>query len=196
MQAPFPQQLRNTHRSGPLTKKYIREMEDGMSITSGSHDGGDDAARVWQMMEQIDTCMLASHDGDRIHARPMHARPRESERAVYFLTSTQGAKDEEILHDEHVCLSFADPSDGKYLTVQGMARVLEDRELIRALWNTAAQTWWSGPDDPQVRVIEVTPDSAEFWDRPHGFVHRVQMSIAAASPLPANMGEQGKVDLH
>jgi general stress protein 26 len=147
-------------------------------------------------MEQINTCMLISHDGESIRARPMHARPRESERAVYFLTSATGGKDEEIREDEHVCLTFAEPNDGKYLTVQGNARVLNDRELIRALWNTAAQAWWEGPDDPSVRVIEVTPDSAEYWDRPHGLVHRTQFAIAAASALPAQMGDQAKVDLH
>lgn len=160
------------------------------------HDEGNDIERVWRMMEQISTCMLVSHEGGRIHARPMHARPRESERAIYFLTSTNGRKDDELREDAQVCLSFADPREGKYLTVQGVARVLNDRELIRALWNTAAQAWWNGPDDRTVRAIEVTPDSAEFWDRPHGLVHRVQMTIAATSPLPADMGVQGKVDLH
>lgn len=166
-----------------------------MATANSSHQS-DDVARVWRLMDQIHMCMLISHDGQRIHARPMHARPRETERAVYFLTSVSGTKDNEIREDQHVCLAFSEPNEGKYLAVEGSARVLNDRELIHALWNTAAQAWWSGPNDPQVRVIEVTPESAEYWDRPHGLVHRTQLTIAASSRLPADMGAQGKVDLH
>lgn len=156
----------------------------------------DDIARVWRLIEKIDICMFTSRDGENLRARPMSAHPRESENAVYFLTDVRGHKDQELERDEHVCLSFAQPSDGKFLAVTGRARVLEDRALIRDLWDTDAEAYWKGPDDPGVRVIEVTPEDAQFWEGPHGVVATVQMVIAAATAAPPVLGDQRKVDLH
>jgi general stress protein 26 len=140
--------------------------------------------------------MLASLDGEKIRARPMAAYPREGEGVVFFLTDARGHKDEEIARDENVCLIFAEPKDGKYLTVTGRARVTDNRTLVHELWNTAAEAWWDGPDDPGIRVLEVNPEDAQFWEGPHGLVATVAMVIAAATSNPPVMGDQRKVDLH
>ena len=159
-------------------------------------DDPKDVQRVWTLMEQIGVCMLASRDGAKIRARPMGATPRHQANAIYFLTSAEGHKDQEIAADDQVCLSFAKPSSGKYLVVTGRARVLNDRALIRELWDTAAQAWWEGADDPRVRVIEVTPEDAQFWEGPHGLTATIGMVIAAATAAPPLLGDQRKVDLN
>lgn len=159
------------------------------------HDD-DDVNRVWKLMEKIGVCMLASKDGEKIRARPMSAHPRHAENAIYFLTDARGHKDEEVKSDEHVCLSFAKPDDGKFLVVTGRARVLNDRMLIKDLWDSSAEAYWSGADDPGVRVIEVTPEDAQFWEGPHGVVATFQMLAAAATAGPPVLGDQRKVDLH
>jgi general stress protein 26 len=156
----------------------------------------DDINRVWKLMEKIGICMLASKDGEKIRSRPMGAHPRQAENAIYFLTDARGHKDEEVMQDEHVCLSFAQPSDGKFLTVTGHARVLNDRALIKDLWDASAEAYWSGSDDPGVRAIEVTPEDAQFWEGPHGVVATFQMIAAAATAGAPVIGDQRKVDLH
>lgn len=155
-----------------------------------------DIDRVWKLIDKIGVCMFASKDGEKIRSRPMGAKPNQSANAIYFLTDERGHKDEQVAQDEHVCLSFAQPGDGKFLTISGQARVLNDRTLIADLWDTAAEAWWSGPDDPKVRAIEVTPEDAQFWEGPHGIVATFAMVVAAATSGPPLMGEQRKVDLH
>src|SRR5689334_8813515 len=71
-------------------------------------ESGPDAAHVWKLMQDLGTCMLASLEHGVIRARPMTPRPRESENAVYFLTSARGDKDEEIEADDSVSLMFMD----------------------------------------------------------------------------------------
>jgi general stress protein 26 len=155
-----------------------------------------DVDRVWKLIEKIDICMFATHDGETIRARPMSSIPRQAENAVYFLTDVKGHKDEEVENDQSVSLLYAKPGDGKFLAVTGRGRVMNDRALIKDLWNTGAEAWWSGPDDPSVRVIEVTPQDAELWEGPHGVVATVQMVIAAATSMPPVLGDQRKVDMH
>jgi general stress protein 26 len=161
--------------------------------------GADDeysVTRVWRLIDKIKVCMLATHDGRRIRARPMRAAAREGENAIYFLTDVKGRKDEQIDRDGEVTLIFAKPDSGKFMAISGVARVLDDRFLVRDLWSSAAEAFWEGPEDPGIRAIEVTPREAEFWEGPHGLVASVQMVIAAASAMPPVMGDQRKVDLH
>jgi general stress protein 26 len=163
--------------------------------SSGSTESYD-IDRVWKLIDKIKICMLATREGDAIRARPMSAIGRESARTIYFLTDVKGHKDEEIDQNRGVCLVFAKPESGKFLAVNGQARVLDDRALIGDLWSIAAEAWWQGPDDPSIRVIEVTPEQAEFWEGPHGLVATIQMVIAASTAQPPVLGDQRKVDLH
>ncbi len=167
-----------------------------MSLQNPRPSDPEDINRVWKLIDKIGVCMLASKDGEKIRARPMGAKARQSENAIYFLTDQRGHKDEEVARDDHVCLSFSEPGSGKFVAVTGKARVLNDRALIRDLWDTSAEAWWSGPDDPGVRVIEVTPEDAQFWEGPHGVFATFAMVVAAATAGPPVLGDQRKVDLH
>ena len=167
-------------------------METERSGSTESYD----IDRVWKLIDKIKICMLATREGEGIRARPMSAIGRESASAIYFLTDAKGHKDDEINQNGAVCLVFAKPESGKFLSVNGQARVLDDRALIGDLWNLAAEAWWEGPEDPSIRVIEVTPEQAEFWEGPHGLVATIQMVIAASTAAPPVMGDQRKVDLH
>ena len=155
-----------------------------------------DIDRVWKLIDKIKICMLATRAGETIRARPMSAIARTSANAIYFLTDAEGHKDDQIDQNGAVCLVFAKPDSGKFLSVNGRARVLDDRALIKNLWSVAAEAWWPGPEDPSIRVIEVTPEEAEFWEGPHGLVATIQMVIAASTAAPPVMGDQRKVDLH
>ncbi len=73
-------------------------------------------------------------------------------------------KDEEIARNPGINLSFANASDQKYVSVTGTAVVSNDRAKIKELFSTPAKAWWSSADDPDIRILKITPDDAEFWD--------------------------------
>jgi general stress protein 26 len=98
---------------------------------------GSDVDRVWELMERISICMLATHDGERIRSRPMAAFVRREEDAVYFLTDVQHHKDEEIRHNPNVGLAFADGR--KFVSVTAHATVSRDQAKIKELWGPAAK---------------------------------------------------------
>jgi general stress protein 26 len=75
------------------------------------------------------------------------------------------AKDEEIKAAPEVCLAFADTGSNTYLSMTGRAEMLRDTAKARELWSTEAQAWWpKGPTDPDIRLLRVVPNSAEYWD--------------------------------
>ena len=152
-------------------------------------------ARVWQLMDKIGFCMLASRDGEAIRSRPMAAYVCEEDEAVYFLTDAESAKDEEIEKDPHVNLSFADASAQTYVSVTGLASVSNDREKIRELWGTPAKAWWDSPEDPSLRILKVAPVDAQYWDSPGTVRSYARMAAAAVSSARPAMGDNEKVDM-
>ena len=153
----------------------------------------DKTDRAWELMKKIAICMLATHDGDQIRARPMGAYVRREDDAVYFLTDARRHKDDEIRQTPNVCLAFADASGQKYVSVTGHAEVSADRSKIKELWGTPAKAWWDSPDDPNIRVLKVTPNEAEYWDGPGTVVSYIKMAAAAISGTRPDMGENRKV---
>src|SRR3954467_8789480 len=45
-----------------------------------------DVDKAWDLMEEVQICMLVTHDGSNLRARPMGAYVRRHENAIYFLT--------------------------------------------------------------------------------------------------------------
>lgn len=155
----------------------------------------DDVARVWDLMEKISICMLTTWDGNNLHSRPMDARSRRAENAVYFLTDARHHKDDEIARYPKLALAFADTGDQKYASVSGTATVSNDRALIKELWEPTAKAWWDSPDNPNIRVLKVTPTEAQFWDGPGTVVSMVKMMVAAATGTRPDLGDNRKVSM-
>lgn len=154
-----------------------------------------DTDRAWEMMKKIGFAMLVTRDGDRLRARPMSACLDRDANAIFFLTDARRHKDEEIARDPHVNLSFADAGSQKYVSITGTAAISNDREKIRQLFSTPAKAWWDSAEDPNIRVLKISPDDAEFWDSPGSIISYVKMAAAAISGTRPNLGNNRKVSM-
>jgi general stress protein 26 len=152
-----------------------------------------DTDRVWDLMKKIGFAMLVTRDGDKLRARPMSAYLDRDSNAIYFLTDARRHKDEEIARNPAVNLSFANASDQKYVSVTGSAVVSNDRAKIKQLFSTPAKAWWDSAEDPNIRVLKITPDDAEFWDSPGSVISYVKMAAAAATGTRPDLGDNRKV---
>jgi general stress protein 26 len=152
-----------------------------------------DIDRVWDLMRTIGYTMLVTRDGETLRGRPMTAYVERSEGAVYFLTDARAHKDEEIVQSPAVNLSFADIGSQKYIWIKGTAVVSNDRGKIRQLFSTPARAWWNDADDPNIRVLKITPEEAEFWDSPGKLVAYTKMAAAVVSGTRPEIGDKRKV---
>ena len=151
--------------------------------------------RVWELMDKIGICMLTTWDGSDLHSRPMGSYPRREDHTIYFLTDVRQHKDDEIARYPKLALAFADTGSQAYVSVSGKAEVSNDRAAIKKLWSTPAKAWWESPDDPNIRVLKVTPIEAQYWDGPGKVVSTIKMAIAAATGNRPDLGENRKVSM-
>jgi general stress protein 26 len=152
--------------------------------------------RIWELMTSNSFCLLTNWDGRILHTRPMGAVLRREENAIYFFTDARAHKDDEIARYPQVCLGFADTSNQKYVSVSGTAEIIADIDKMTELWTISARAWWRSANNPDVRLIKITPRQAEFWDAPGNFVSnlRVAFSLIKGS-APNHTGEHQKVTL-
>jgi general stress protein 26 len=129
-------------------------------------------------------------------AFPAHERrlkpPRKRDT---FLTDVRHHKDDEVRDYPQVCLSFGDPRHQKYVSISGQAQIANDREMIKKLWSLPAKAWWESADDPNIRVITVTPEEAEWWDSPGTMMSYVSMAAAAITGSRPAVGEHHSAHL-
>jgi general stress protein 26 len=162
--------------------------EDNNNILSG----GETVDRIWELADKIDICMFTTWDGEQQRSRPMSARVRRDENAIYFLTDLEGHKLTEIEKFPNVSLAWADNGGHKYAVVAGTAKVSNDRAKIAELWEAFDKAWWDDENDPQIRLLTVTPEDGEVWDSPNMVVATAKMLFAAATGAKPEMGDTGK----
>ena len=155
--------------------------------------GQDRLDRVWDIIETVGVGMMTTRYQRGLRARPLEARPDRDAGVIFFVTDVRGAKDDEIAAHPEAGLCFIDQKQKAYLSLTGRAEVRRDPQRARAIWKKTDDAWWSGPDDPNVRVLCFTPETAELWDGPASkAVAAYEFAKARATGEKPNLGENRK----
>ena len=156
-----------------------------------------DIDRVWKLIEDIPIAMVVTHEGqgENMRARPMAVAPSERRRRHLFSDRRGTPKAEEIRRNQSVCLAFSDNKSQRYVSISGHAEMIDDRERIKKYWSVYDKAFWSDKNDPRIRVLRVTPESAEFWEGDGMVVTAVKLVAAIASGERMNLGANEKSDL-
>jgi general stress protein 26 len=154
--------------------------------------------KLGDMIKDIDMAMFTTVEEDgTLHSRPMSTQKTEFDGNLWFFTALDTPKVEEIHHDKNVSLSYAEPGKNRYVAVSGKAQVVRDRQKIEELWSPILKAWFpKGKDDPQLALLKVEVESAEYWDSPSSkIVEIVGFVKALAIGKSYEGGENKKLDL-
>ena len=151
--------------------------------------------RIWELAEKIDIGMFTTWDGHQQHSRPLSARVRRDEHAIYFLVDEAGRKNADIAQFPTVSCAWADNGNYKYVLIAGEATITNDRAKIAELWTKADKAWWEDETDPTIRLLTLTPENGELWDSPGKAVAMAKMLKAVVTGDAPQMGDNAKVDL-
>lgn len=133
-----------------------------------SHDKKSDHETLWELIKDTRFGMLAHRHADgKLHAHPLTTQNRElaADGILYFFVSKSTELGTRIAQDGNVNISYAHLDKDAYVSVTGTARVSEDLAKKRELFNPIAKAWFpGGPEDPDMELVEVHIDEAEYWD--------------------------------
>lgn len=144
--------------------------------------GKEAIGKLKELAEDIKTCMFCTELSVRpIPVRPMAVREVDDQGNLWFISSEQSNKNDEIKGDDEVQLIFAKNADAHFLSIFGKASIYRDKEKIEEIWTPIAKTWFEeGKDDPDVSAIKVTPTEAYYWDTKNGKAVTLLKIVAGA----------------
>jgi general stress protein 26 len=153
--------------------------------------------KVWEMIKDVAIAMMVTIDEDgHMRGRPMRAVSMKTfEGTLWFFTKQPSPKTEEVQHDDRVLLAYADPSSQNYVSLSGTARVIRDTAKQKELWSEPLRTWFpGGPEAPEVGLLKVEVEGAEYWDSPSStFIHAYGYVKARLTGEPPQAGANDKV---
>ena len=158
--------------------------------------GNEAREKIAGLVKGIHICMMntAGKDGS-IDSRPMAVQNTPFDGTLWFLTRSTSEKVGEVEEDRHVTLTFAEPSDSKFVTLKGRASISQDRSKIHDLWNGMYKAWFpKGEDDPDIAVLRVDVSEGDYWEASSSKVVRyAKYAIAAATGGSMPVSESGHV---
>jgi general stress protein 26 len=147
------------------------------------------------LVERIEIGMFTTvGDDGGLRSRPVQTTCFEGD-TIWFFTSPVSGKVGEFENDRHVCFAYADPAKNEYVSITGTARLVQDREKKKELFSADVEPFApGGVDDPDLALVAVKVEKAEYWDSPSGKIATLVAS-AKAFLTGEDPDENEKVDL-
>jgi general stress protein 26 len=158
-----------------------------------------DTTKLWALIKDIRFAMFTSRNGEgQLHSRPMTTQNGPGDRGgvLWFFMSRSSQPVADLEEHPEVNVTYADPGQDSYVSISGAARVVEDFERKKVMWNTSAQAWFpAGPTDPDLALVAVLIAEAEYWDvKSNQAIQIIRMTKAAITGKPTkDMGDHRRV---
>jgi general stress protein 26 len=183
----------------PSMAKEDRDQEEGKELSTEKK-----LDQLYELIDGIETAMLTSRTAEgTLVSRPMQTQARRSGTDLWFMTSVESGKVEELIADPQVNLGYYKDGTREYVSVSGTARVTQDRAMVHELYKPDWKAWLGdeggerngGPDDPRIALIEVKAESAYYLKstKPR-LVALFSVAKAIATGEPPKAGDMGQLN--
>jgi general stress protein 26 len=150
--------------------------------------------KLWALIKGMRTGMLVTQ-GEFLHARPMGLLQKDFQGILWFFTDKNSPKAEEIKNNPEVCIAFGDSSADDFVSLTGYASFSDNRAKIDELWSPVAGVYFKGKDDPDLILLQIDVQRAEYWDsKSNKMVQIFEMIKAGLTGKQADLGENRKFD--
>lgn len=161
--------------------------------------GTDALKKMKEIAEGTQSCFFCTNikTGSPMAVRPMSVQKVDDSGCLWFLSSNDSNKNEEIKDDDHVQLLFQESHHSGFLSIYGEAYISADKEKIKELWEPILKAWFTeGENDPRISVIKVVPSQAYYWDNKHGnAVAFIKQTASAIVGKTFDDSVEGKLDV-
>ncbi|MCK0113100.1 pyridoxamine 5'-phosphate oxidase family protein [Ornithinimicrobium sp. F0845] len=129
-------------------------------------DDPQDVAQVHDLISGMDVAMVTTVDSSspdgRLTSRPLSTQVAEEDGDVLFLVRRSSPVASDVQVDPRVNVAYS--SKKAWVSLAGVATLVEDRALVERLWSKGAEVFMEGgPQNPDNVVLRVTGDTAHYW---------------------------------
>src|SRR5688500_18438006 len=99
--------------------------------------------KLYEMIEDLDTAMMTTRRPDgHLVSRAMANQKRAPGADLWFVTSEETCKVDELESEPHVNLAYYKDRTREWVSVSGIAKLSRDRDIIRQLWEPDWKAWF------------------------------------------------------
>lgn len=156
-----------------------------------------DMEKLGELIRDIRIAMLTTVQPDgSLHSRPLATLKYRNDGELWFFTKIDSAKVYEAEEDARASVTYCDTDQNVYVAIAGTAEVVQDRRKAEELWTPMAKAWFpQGLDDPQLALLRVRIERAEYWDSPGRAAYLLGIAKASLTGKQTKMGETHKLTL-
>jgi general stress protein 26 len=131
-----------------------------------AHADTGEQARRQELVEAIRCAMVTTIDGDgAMHTRVVPTQRTDADGSVWFLAAAGCELVRQLRERPAVLITFGDARRRRYVSIGGVATLLHCERTARELWDDSVATLFPrGPSDPDVIVVRVEVDAADYRD--------------------------------
>lgn len=161
-------------------------------------DRNEQIRKLHDLIKDFHVAMLTTTAADgRIFSRPLGTQDVEFDGDLWFATGLDSEKVREIEANPRVNVAYASQDKNEFVSISGRASIVRDRATIDEKWGPGMSIFFKeGKDDPNLCLIRVEAESAEYWDGPGSAIGKGLYFVSAAlTKNPGVMSENERVDL-
>ncbi len=132
--------------------------------------------KFWKALDADRTVMLCA---EGVAPRPMTALREDGQGPIWFFTAidTEMGRATEGGKPLGAVLMLTSKGHDVFASATGQLEQHNDREVIDRLWNPFIAAWYTGKDDPKLRLMRFQPDQAEVWENGNSLLAGIKMLI-------------------
>lgn len=125
-------------------------------------------AAIKRILQEVRLALLTTQSPNgELHSRPLISHDAEFAGDLWFFMEHDSAHVCEIARTPRVNVGYL--NHNCYISLAGVARLVEDAARKRELWREALRAWFAaGPDSPDLALIKVEVESGQWWENPYG----------------------------
>src|SRR4051812_31586156 len=127
-----------------------------------------DHEKLGELIEGAQIALVTTVEPDgTLHTRPLATLQYADDGYLWFFTSVDSAKADELAQDMRVSVAYANNADHAYVAVAGSGEIIHDRKKAEELWTPMVKAWFpDGLEDPKLSLLRIQIDRAEYWTSP------------------------------
>jgi general stress protein 26 len=129
--------------------------------------------KLYDLIKDLEIAMMTTRRPDgRLVSRAMATQKRAPGADLWFVTSEETHKVDELEDEPFVNLSYYKDRTREWISISGIATLSRDKAIIQQLWAPDWKVWFpeegderhGTADDPRLVLIGVDIDSAVFFE--------------------------------
>lgn len=156
--------------------------------------------KIREMIKDVKYAMMTTITSEgHLHSCPMTTSETSlGAKEIWFIGDKTSEAVANIKNSKQVNLSYVSQQDKDYVSINGVAELVEDKDKLDELWSPVYNAFYEhGKEDPDVQLIKIVPNGVEYWISGNSVLNAVKMAAAAVQDgkTAEGMGENAAIEL-